>query len=122
MLDMGFEEQEGILLGFEADDDNHSRLFRCVSQNESENSKGKRKLNGTNLRTFITLFIPRWTPSLTTGGFVFSLNKEDHSLINESFFPPHTESLNYLSKFVHLEGDKQNLNSMPFTQDLGSSL
>lgn len=59
MLDTGFEEKEGILLGFEADDDNHSRLFGCVSQNESENSKGKRKLNGSNLRTFIALSLPR---------------------------------------------------------------
>lgn len=49
---------------------------------------------------------------------MFSLNKEDHSLINESSFPPHTESLNYLSKFGYLEGDKQNLNLMPFTQGL----
>lgn len=103
MLDTDFEEQEGILLGFEADDDNHSRLFGYVSQNESENSKGKRKLNGTNLRTFIVLSLPRWRPSSSNEVFVFSLNKEDSSLINESSFPPHTESLNYLSKFVYLD-------------------
>lgn len=115
MLDMGFEEQE-------ADDDNHSRLFGYVSQNESENSKGKRKLKGTNLRAFIALSLPRWRPSSSTGGFVFFLNKEDNSLINESSFPPPTESLNYLYKFVYLGGDKQNLNPMPITQGLVPSL
>ena len=33
VLETGFEEQEGILPGCEAGDDNHSRLCGCASQN-----------------------------------------------------------------------------------------
>lgn len=69
MFNEGFEEEEeGILLGLEADGDNHFRLFGCVTQNQSENSKGERKLQGTDLRTFITSSLPMWRPSSSTGG------------------------------------------------------
>lgn len=68
MFNEGFEEEEGILLGLEADGDNHFRLFGCVTQNQSENSKEERKLQGTDLRTFITSSLPMWEPSSSTGG------------------------------------------------------
>ena len=48
-------------------------------------------------------------------GGVFSFHREDYSLMNKGSFLPHTVSLNDLSKFVYLVGDKQNLNPMPVT-------
>lgn len=57
-FEVGLEEQAGILLGHKADDENHSRLFGCASQNQTENSKRERKLKGTELRPFIISSLP----------------------------------------------------------------
>lgn len=40
---LGFEEQEEIFLGHETDDDHHSRLFGCNSQNQTSRGKGNSK-------------------------------------------------------------------------------
>lgn len=46
IFDKGFEEPEEILLGHEADDDNHSRLFGCASQNKSRTPRGNENSRG----------------------------------------------------------------------------